>query len=138
MGSSTLGTPRWKPPTWSMTWKPACSSSQKRGACKRALCAEAGTLEGDRGRAGRLADQLAQVKRMHQWVMEVEHLLDESLAQPGEAVSNATMGSRLDAWRARVAPQLTDGTLSELEREGLSEVLQLLSNQPPHLARAYC
>jgi len=64
------------------------------------------------------ADQLAQVKRMHQWVMEVEHLLDESLAQPGEMVSNATVGSRLDAWRARMAPQLTDGTLSELEVVG--------------------
>ena len=83
------------------------------------------------------ADQLAQVKRMHQWVMEVEHLLDESLAQPGEVVSNATMGSRLDAWRARMAPQLTDGTLSELERECLSEFLQVLSNQRPHLVQCY-
>lgn len=83
------------------------------------------------------ADQLAQVKRMHQWVMEVEHLLDESLAQPGEVVSNATVGSRLDAWRARMAPQLTDGTLSELERECLTEFLQVLSNQRPHLVQCY-
>ena len=35
--------------------------------------------------------QLTQLKRMHGWVVEVEHLLDESLAQPGEVVSNATV-----------------------------------------------
>jgi len=74
---------------------------------------------------------------MHQWVMEVEHLLDESLAQPREVVSNATVGSRLDAWRARMASQLTDGTLSELERECLTEFLQVLSNLRPHLVQCY-
>ena len=83
------------------------------------------------------ADQLAQIKRMHGWVLEVEHLLDESLTQPGEVVSNATVGSRLDAWRARMAPQLTDGTLSELERECLTEFLQVLSNLRPYLVQCY-
>jgi len=68
---------------------------------------------------------------MHGWVLAVDHLLDESLAQPGEVVSNATVGSRLDAWRAQMAPQLTDGTLSELERECLTEFLQVLSNEAP-------
>jgi phage terminase small subunit len=43
--------------------------------------------------------QLTQLKRMLGWVLEVEHLLDASLAQPGEVVSNATVGSRLDTWR---------------------------------------
>ncbi len=83
------------------------------------------------------ADQLAQIKRMHGWVLEVEHLLDGSWAQPGEVVSNATVESRLDAWRARMAPQLTDGTLSELERECLSECLQVLSNLRPYLVQCY-
>ena len=69
------------------------------------------------------AEQLAQVKRMHGWVMEVEHLLDGSWAQPGEVVSNATVGSRLDAWREQMAKLLTDSTLSELERECRSRVL---------------
>src|SRR5712692_3051641 len=54
MGSSLSSTRRWKPPTCSMKWKLACSSSQKRGGCKRALCAKAGALAGDRGRAGHL------------------------------------------------------------------------------------
>src|SRR3989440_12401178 len=39
------------------------------------------------------ASQLTQVTRMHAWVLEVEHILDENLAQEGEVVSNATVGS---------------------------------------------
>ncbi len=83
------------------------------------------------------ADQLAQVKRLHGWVLEVEHILDESLAKEGEVVSNATVGSRLDSWRAQMATRLSDGTLSELEQECLTECLQLLSNLRPYLVQCY-
>ena len=83
------------------------------------------------------ASQLMQVKRIHGWVVEVEHLLDGSWAQPGEVVSNATVGSRLDAWREQMAQLLADGTLSELERECLSEFLQVLSNLRPYLVQCY-
>jgi len=69
------------------------------------------------------ASQLMQVKRIHGWVVEVEHLLDGSWAQPGDVVSNATVGSRLDVWREQMAQLLADGTLSELERECRSRVL---------------
>jgi hypothetical protein len=68
-------------------------------------------------------NQLAQVKRMHGWVLDVEHILDGSRAQPEEVVSNATVASRLDGWRKQMAQQLTDGTLSHLERECLDFVL---------------
>ena len=47
---------RCTPPKISMRWKPACRGSQKRGACEPALCAEAGTLAGYRGRAGNLGE----------------------------------------------------------------------------------
>jgi Transposase IS66 family len=83
------------------------------------------------------ADQLAQIKRLHTWLLEVEHLLDESLVPEGEVVSNATVGSRLDAWRAQMAAQLTDGSLSEWERECLTECLRVLSNLRPHLVQCY-
>jgi hypothetical protein len=83
------------------------------------------------------ASQLAQVTRMHGWVLEVEHLLDERLAQPGEVVSNATVGSRLDGWREQMVPHLSDGTLSELERECLTEFLRVLSNLRPYLVQCY-
>jgi hypothetical protein len=81
--------------------------------------------------------QVTQIQRMHGWVLEVEHLLDESLAQPGEVVSNATVGSRLDTWREQMARHLTDGTLSQLERECLTAFLQVLSNLRPYLVQCY-
>ena len=83
------------------------------------------------------ASQLTQVKRMHGWVLDVEHLLDGSWAQPGEVVSNATVGSRLDAWHEQMAKLLTDGPLSELERECLTEFLQVLANLRPYLVQCY-
>jgi hypothetical protein len=52
-------------------------------------------------------------------------------------VSNATVGSRLDAWRAQMAIQLTDGSCSELERECLTEFLRVLSNLRPYLVQCY-
>jgi hypothetical protein len=83
------------------------------------------------------ADQLAQVKRLHGWLLEVEHLLDESLVPKGEVVSNLMVGSRLDSWRERMSTYLTDGSLSQLERECLTEFLQVLSNLRPHLVQSY-
>ena len=83
------------------------------------------------------ADQLAQVKRLHGWLLEVEHLLDASPAQAGAAVSNATVGSRLDRWREQMATRLSDGLLSEQEREYLTEFLQVLSNLRPYLVQCY-
>jgi Transposase IS66 family len=80
---------------------------------------------------------LAQVKRMHQWVLEAEHILDGSWAQAGEAVSNETVGQRLDAWRQQLSKQLTDGTLSDLEQECLKQFLQVLSNLRSHLVQCY-
>jgi len=83
------------------------------------------------------ASQLAQVKRMHGWVVEIEHILDGSWAQPGQMVSNAKVASRLDRWRKQMGKLLTNGTLSELERECLTECLQVLSNLRPHLVQCY-
>ena len=83
------------------------------------------------------ADQLAHVKRLHGWLLEVEHLLDASPAQKGEVVNNATVGSRLDAWRAQMASRLSDGTLSDQEREYLTEFLQVLSTLRPYLVQCY-
>lgn len=83
------------------------------------------------------ATSLAQVKRMQQWVLDAEHILDGSWAQAGEIVSNATMGVCLDAWREPLAKQLTDGTLSELEQACLTQFLQELSNLRPYLVQCY-
>ena len=74
---------------------------------------------------------------MHGWVLGVAYILDGSWTQKGEGVSNATVGSRLDAWREQIAKLLADGTLSELERECLTEFLHVLSNLRPHLVQCY-
>ena len=83
------------------------------------------------------AEHLAQSKRMHRWVLEVDHLLDGTWAQEGEVVSNVTVGRRLDAWREQAAKLLTDGPLSQQERECLSAFLQVLSNLRPYLVQCY-
>ena len=81
--------------------------------------------------------QLAQVKRMRQWVLDAEHLLSGRWAQAGDVVSNATVGARLDAWRQELAKQATDGPLSELEQACLTEFLQVFANLRPHLVQCY-
>lgn len=83
------------------------------------------------------SEPLAQVKRMHQWVLDVEHILDGSWAQAEEEVSNATVGQRLDAWRQQMSGHLSDGTLGELEQECLTQFLQQLSNLRPYLVQCY-
>lgn len=83
------------------------------------------------------ASQLTQVTRMHNWVLEVEEILDAKWSQEGEVVSNVTVGSRLDVWREQMAKQLTDSTLSELEQECLTTFLQVLFNLRPHLVQCY-
>ncbi len=83
------------------------------------------------------AEPLAQVKRLHGWLLEVEHLLDGSLAAQGEVLSNVTVGSRLDRWREHMSRQLTDGALSQLEQECLREFLQVLANLRSHLVQCY-
>jgi len=82
-------------------------------------------------------NQLAQVKRMRQWVLDAEHILDGSWAQAGEVVTNETVGSRLDAWRQALAAHLSDGTLCELEQVCLTQFLQVLSNLRSHLVQCY-
>jgi Transposase IS66 family len=83
------------------------------------------------------AEQLAQVKRLHGWLLEAEHLLDRSRAKAGEVVNNVTVGIGLDHWRERMSGQLMDGSLSQFEQECLTEFLQVLSNLRPHLVQCY-
>jgi hypothetical protein len=74
---------------------------------------------------------------MRQWVLDAEHILDGSWAKPGERLSNAKVGRRFDRWRNTLVRCLCDGTLSEVERECLTQFLQVLSNQRSHLVQCY-
>jgi Transposase IS66 family len=79
------------------------------------------------------AEQLAQVKRLRQWVLDAEHILDASWAKPGERVSNEQVGRRFDRWRKTVSRCLADSSLSPVEQECLGQFLQVLANQRPYL-----
>ncbi len=83
------------------------------------------------------AEQLKQVKRMHQWILDAEHILDGSWAQSGKVVSNQTVGRSLDRWRQTLAREAATGMFSEVEQTCLSEFLQVLSNQRPYLVQCY-
>lgn len=80
---------------------------------------------------------LAQVKRMRQWVLEAEEILDGSGVQGEVVISNAAVGQRLDAWRATLAAQLKTGSLAAVEQECLKAFLQQLSNLRPYLVQCY-
>ena len=83
------------------------------------------------------ADELEQVKRMRQWVLDAEHILGGSWAPEGEAMSNELVAKRFDQWRMGLAEHLTDMTLSPIERECLEQFLQLFSNVRPYLIQCY-
>jgi len=83
------------------------------------------------------AEQLEQVKRMRQWVLDAEHILDGSWAKPGESVSNEKVGRRFDRWRKTLARCLSDAILSPVEQECLEQFLQVLSNLRPYLIQCY-
>jgi hypothetical protein len=82
-------------------------------------------------------NQIAQVKRMRQWVLDAEHILDGSWATAEEAVSNEQVAHRFDHWRQTLAEHLDDGTLSPIEHECLEQFLQVLSNLRPYLIHCY-
>jgi hypothetical protein len=126
MGSNLSSTPRWRPARCESRSKPACSSSAKRGGKSSRLCGQklARLLVIVAERAT-WAEPVAQVKRLHGWLLEVEHLLDRSLEAEGEVLNNVTVGTRLDHWRERMSGQLTDGSLSQLEQQSLRECLQV-------------
>jgi hypothetical protein len=82
-------------------------------------------------------EQIAQVKRMQQWVLDAEHILNGSWATAEETVSNEQVAGRFDHWRQALAEHLGDGTLSSIEHECLEQFLQVLSNLRPYLIQCY-
>jgi hypothetical protein len=51
-------------------------------------------------------EDLAQVRAMREWVINVEHILDGSWASKPEEMSNAEVGRRLDDWLKQLAEYL--------------------------------
>jgi hypothetical protein len=94
-------------------------------------------------------EQIEQSKRMRQWVLDAEHILDGSWAPMEElagnceqdminpGITNKEVGLRFDSWRLELTQKLTAGVLKQTERECLEQFLQVLDNLRPHLIQCY-
>jgi hypothetical protein len=82
-------------------------------------------------------EELCQVKQMHQWVLDAEHILCADFLPAGMTKSNATVGHQFDTWRQTVTRQLTEGLLSPLQQGCLEQMLHVFSNQRMHLIQCY-
>jgi hypothetical protein len=107
------------------------------------------------------------LKRMREWVLEAERMLDGSWAEPcsppqilqalpsnpnqkkethrartlayrkKEPVTNAEVALRCDSWREQLAPHLQDPMLPQKEREALEHFLKVLDHLRPYLIQCY-
>ena len=94
-------------------------------------------------------EQIEQSKRMRQWVLDAEHILDGSWAAVRElggtgeqdmrnaGLTNKEVGLRFDSWRLELTQKLTAGVLNPTERECLEQFLRVLDNLRPHLIQCY-
>jgi hypothetical protein len=82
-------------------------------------------------------EQLEQVKRMRQWVLDAEHILDGSWATAEEGVSNEHVSRRFDRWWQTMNEHRTSGMLSSIELDCLHPFLRVLSNLRPYLIHCY-
>jgi hypothetical protein len=80
---------------------------------------------------------IEQVKRMRQWVLSAEHILDGSWASRKEEVTNQQVGQRFDAWYHQLQALTQTNTLSQNEQECLEHFLKVLANLRPGLIRCY-
>lgn len=94
-------------------------------------------------------EQIEQSKRMRQWVLDAEHILDGSWVPKEEhnetsqqvatspVLTNEEVGLRFDRFRLDLTQKLTEGVLTQTERECLVQFLQVLDSLRPHLIQCY-
>ncbi len=108
--------------------------------------------------------RIESLKRMRQWVLSAEHILDVSWAdsktedaatekiphptkisrsavkeqnKKNKRITNKEVEVRFDNWRKEIGKELEEGELSENERKHLEDFLQVLDNARPYLIRCY-
>jgi len=80
---------------------------------------------------------LREVRQMRQWVLDAEHILSAEFLPEGSVVTNQLVAQRFDAWRAQLARQVRQGSLSKEQQRCSQQFLQVLSNQRCHLIQCY-
>jgi hypothetical protein len=81
--------------------------------------------------------QIEQSKRMREWVLQAEHILDGSWAARSQEVNNAEVGKRFDAWHATLQTLSTAATLSAQEQKCLDHFVKVTTNLRPGLIQCY-
>lgn len=90
-------------------------------------------------------EQIESLKRMQQWVLDAEHILDGSWAgiencqqnKEENRVTNKEVGIRFDTFLQGLKQQLAEEGMSQTERKCLERFLHVLSNLRPHLIQCY-
>lgn len=81
--------------------------------------------------------QIAEVRRMRDWVLQAEHILAGQWATPQEPLTNATVASRFDSWCEQLARLALASPLSITERDCLTYFLKVTADLRPHLIQCY-
>ena len=81
--------------------------------------------------------QVAEVRYMREWVIQTEHILAGQWASAGEAITNETVGRRLDAWCQQLTQQDHVTALSPTQCDCLSYFLKVTTDLRPHLIQCY-
>jgi len=80
---------------------------------------------------------LTDIRRLHGWVLQAEHILSGEWAVCPEEVTNVTVGAQFDAWCARLGKLLREEACSPRVRAGLGHFLHVTQNMRPHLIQCY-
>ncbi len=81
--------------------------------------------------------RIEQVRRMRQWLLGAEHILDGSWATSDQPLTNEAVASRFDTWYKTLQELSTQGTLSPEEQQCLDHFLKVLGNLRPGLIHCY-
>lgn len=82
-------------------------------------------------------EQVAQVRRMRGWVLEMEAILCGQWATAQEALTNESVGQRFDAWCSQLAQLAVSEQLSEQEQNCLTYFLQVTADLRPRPIQCY-
>ncbi len=82
-------------------------------------------------------EELDCVRRMHGWVLQAEAILSGSWAAAEEAVTNAGVAVRFDAFICKLKEKASTQLLSESEQRCLCHFLQVTASLRPQLIACY-
>ncbi len=82
-------------------------------------------------------EELDGIRRMHARVLDAEAILSGSWASAAEAVTNAGVAARFDAWVAGLRQEVGRERVSDTERRCLEHFLHVTTNLRPQLIQCY-